>query len=126
MSTYISYSDAIHLFDNVFIEIPIKLVDSYEPEVLLPPFEHIFDMEYFQVCLSDIKSEEYVNILTDLFPDVHLKYFELLEGWVLCVQHSGTSWNCVDIPVNVNSKYFEKLFSEGSSNRQLLKFTNEN
>ena len=120
MKTYISYSDAIHLLDNIFIDIPLQLVDNYEPHLLLNFNEE--DTEYFQVLLSNIKDEQYVKILTDLFPDVHLKFFELLNGWCLFVQHTGTAWRCVDIEVNTNSIYFKKLFHKDGLNYKHLKF----
>lgn len=119
---FISYSDAIHLFSNNYISIPIKLVNDYESHLLMDFDNFDLTTEYNSVFLSDIVDQQTVAVLTDLFPDVHIKYFELLEGWCLFVQHSGTSWKAYDIAVNTKSKWFERIFFEGSSSYEKLKF----
>jgi hypothetical protein len=119
MKYFISFKDAIKLFDNNYIKIPLNVVANFEPHILYGDIEED-DPEIIQVFLSNI-TEEYVNILMDLFPNIKFKYFEHLEGYLLLVEHCGTPWSSYNIIVNTKSEYFQKLFYEGSFNRKLLK-----
>lgn len=109
MSKYVSYFDAIYFFDGSFVEIPKNLVNSYEP-YLLEDYDENFDPlnEVCQVFVTNY-SEDYIETLKELFPSLRFKYFELLENWILLVDHIGTSWKHVEVEVNTKSKHFKKL-----------------
>lgn len=113
MSKYISYYDAIHFFEGNFVQIPMKVVDNYEPELL---FDYDEDMEPLnEVCQVFVTSltEESVNKLKSLFPSLRFKYFELLEKWILLVDHCGTPWKGVYIEINEETfKPYEDHFKD--------------
>lgn len=111
MSKYISYHDAIHFFGGNFIQIPLRLVDNYESDLL---FDFDEDMEprneVCQVFVTNLPDET-IKKLKSLFPSLRLKYFELLENWILLVDHWGTSWDGVYIDINPEMfEKYEKLF----------------
>lgn len=41
-------------------------------------------------------SEWEINYIKRVYPDVILSYSDKLDLDILCVNHSGTSWNCVE------------------------------
>lgn len=113
MSKYISYYDAIHWFGGEFIQIPMKVVNNYEPYLLEDYNENMDPLN--EVCRVFVTSltEESVNKLKTLFPELRFKYFELLEKWILLVDHCGTAWNGVYIEINEEAfKPYENSFND--------------
>lgn len=50
--------------------------------------------EFYQFYVTDL-SDDSVEWMRKVFPDLTFVYSELLDLWVLCVSHYGTSWDYV-------------------------------
>ena len=102
---YTSFYDAIHFLNNSYVNIPMKVINDNDPDLLNREEEQ---NEVIATFISNIDERE-VNYLVDLFPELEFKYSEYLESYILLISHCGTSWHFVPIEVNTKSKHFEKI-----------------
>lgn len=75
------------IFDNL-------IVDNNEED--LP--------EVFQWFITDC-TEDDMHYLKNAFPDLIFTYSDLLNKYILCVNHWGTSWDYVSTTVNTSYEY---------------------
>lgn len=60
-----------------------------------------WDNEFYQFFLTSY-SEDEVKWLCNHFSDLHFAYSPMLDLWILCVDHLGTSWDYVRV-MTINS-----------------------
>jgi hypothetical protein len=68
--------------------------------------------EFFQYYITDL-SDDSVDWMRSTFPDLIFSFSELLNSWILCVQHYGTSWDYVSTEyighVNIDKKEYDRF-----------------
>lgn len=90
----VSYNKAIHSRGNHYIlcnnipDIDQTVWENFESEF------NSDNQEIYQWYISDC-SEFDIDYLIRRFSDILFTYSELLDLWVLCVTHYGTSWDNV-------------------------------
>lgn len=93
-----NYLKAIHWYNNHYIlcnnivEIDSSVLENMECDEEYP--------EIYQYYLSDCSKSE-VEWLKEGFPSLIFSYSELLDLYVLCVDHFGTSWDYVPIETTI-------------------------
>jgi hypothetical protein len=68
--------------------------------------------EFYQYYITDL-SDDSVEWIRETFPGIHLSFSELLDSWILCVQHYGTSWSYVATQyighLNIEKEEYERF-----------------
>lgn len=86
------------IYDNMMSPIKEEEEDVEEEE---DEFEY---SDIFQWFITDASSGD-VNYLMHAFPGLIFTYSDLLDCYVLCVNHFGTSWDYVDwVTTNQNAE----------------------
>lgn len=120
MNTYhTNYSVAIHWCNNSYVmcnNLP-EIDPSIWYNMMLPIQEYVEEeedvedmeeepeyREIFQWFITNASSGD-VNYLMRTFPGLIFTYSDLLDCYVLCVDHYGTSWDYVDwVTTNKNAE----------------------
>lgn len=83
--------------------------------------------EFFQYLLTDASKDD-VEWLERNFPELCFTYSDLLDCFVLCVDHCGTSWNYVATAVsddllkyNPDIEYVDSCYPPRFENNRTLK-----
>lgn len=94
MKTYIDYYTAVHWNNNSLIL--MNNIHEIDPEFEEPmnEDEEGNPRDYFQYFLTSMSDED-AKFTRKFFPDVKLAKSNVLDCWVLCVDHYGTSWDYV-------------------------------
>lgn len=68
--------------------------------------------EFYQFYITDLSDND-VEWMNKVFPDLTLSYSELLNSWILCVSHYGTSWDYVPTEyighINISKEEFDRF-----------------
>lgn len=68
--------------------------------------------EFYQYYITDL-SDDSVEWSRKVFPDLTYVYSELLDSWILCVSHYGTSWDYVPTQyignLNISKEEFQRF-----------------
>lgn len=88
-------NNVVELDENIWENIP-SVYNEEEDDYEYP--------EIYQWYLTDLSDDE-ANWLQETF-EVILAYSEMLERWILCVPHFGTSWDGVSCDV-YNKEFWE-------------------
>lgn len=94
MKTYIDYYSAVHWNNNSLIL--MNNIHEIDPDFEEPANEdeNGYFHEYFQYFLTSMSDED-AKFTHKFFPDIKIAKSNLLDCWVLCVDHFGTSWDYV-------------------------------
>lgn len=94
MKTYIDYYTAVHWNNNSLIL--MNNIHEIDPDFEEPmnEDEEGNTREYFQYFLTSM-SDEAAKFSRKFFPEVKLAKSNVLDCWVLCVDHYGISWDYV-------------------------------
>lgn len=94
---YCSYSTAVKWSGNNIVL--LNSIEKIDPNFF--PYEAMYEdgeedepAEIFQFYITDL-SDTTVEWSKKVFPDLIYAYSELLDAWILCVTHYGTSWDYV-------------------------------
>lgn len=87
----VSYNKAIHSIGNHYIL--CNNIPDIDPTIW-ENFNTEDNQEIYQWYISDCSNLD-VKKLTADFSDILFTYSELLDLWILCVTHYGTSWDNV-------------------------------
>ena len=90
-----NYSNVVGLIHNMvlcnkIVEIDPTVIDNMDSEVL----EN--DIEIFQYYIIDSNSD-LVEYIHNHYKGIYFTYSNMLDCYILCVDHWGTSWNLVDV-----------------------------
>ena len=112
MTTLTTYKEAVNWLNNSYIlcnnivEIDQSIYDhmnfNFYDEDDLP-------VDIFQWYITDCSQSD-VEYLTKYF-DLKFTYSDMLDCYILCVDHFGTSWAYVSCPVNDVDEYTPKVKS---------------
>lgn len=83
----------IHEIDPDFFEAESELTFNQETEEYT---------EIYQYFICDCSDSD-VEFLRGSFPDLLFAYSDILENWVLLVDHYGTSWDYVETTTTLNN-----------------------
>lgn len=94
MKTYIDYYAAVHWMNNSLIL--MNNIHEIDPNFEEPinEDEEGNPREYFQYFLTSMSDND-TKFMRKFFPKVRLAKSNVLDCWVLCVDHYGTSWDYV-------------------------------
>lgn len=104
MAKITNYYDAVNFFGNSFIL--CNEISSVDPSIYdnanfdWYDEENDTEVEVFQWYLTDISQDD-ATYLADRF-GLLFTYSDLLNMYILCVNHFGTSWKYVDV---IDRKY---------------------
>ena len=100
--TRTTYKEAVNWLNNSFVLCNnIQDIDpSIYDNMLFNAYDEETDeyTEIFQWYITDCSKSD-VDYLTKYF-DLKFTYSDLLDAYILCVDHFGTSWAYVSCPVN--------------------------
>ena len=111
-----TYSEAVKWLNNSLVL--CNNITEVDPSIYENMYFDYFDendepIDIYQWYITDCNQSD-VKYLTKYF-DLKFAYSDLLDCYILCVDHCGTSWNYVSCPVNdvdgytPNVKSYEEL-----------------
>ena len=90
-----SYSSVVNLIHNMvlcnrIVETDPTVIENMDPEIL----EN--NIEIFQCYIID-STPDLVEYIQNNYKGVYFSYSNMLDCYVLCVDHWGTSWDSVNV-----------------------------
>lgn len=92
MTNYSNVVDLIHntVLCNKIVEIDPTVIDNMDPEIL----EN--NIEIFQYYIIDSNSD-LVEYIQNHYKGIYFTYSNMLDCYILCVDHWGTNWDLVNV-----------------------------
>lgn len=94
--------DSLILCNNI-IDVDNSLYDNFNKNIYEENGDTFKDI--YQYYITDISSEHQAEKAEEM--GLILAYSDLLDCYILCVDHFGTSWDCVSTDIKLVSTYEE-------------------
>ena len=111
--TYTTYKEAVNWLNNSFVLCNniVEVDQSIYDNMLFNYYDEESDsyIDIFQWFITDCNESD-VEYLQKYF-DLKFTYSNMLDCYILCVDHFGTSWDYVACPVNNVDGYTPKVKS---------------